>query len=143
MREKKNLRRRIISKVVTLPNGTNFTARNKQISRKRLPSNFKVKKVRKIRARNRYNGPLSVDDLSRLKEISTKRRFHFNLSSPALKKLRRKRLAQTGSGLASNLASLGLKMGSKAISSALGKKIINKGFDSIPSVFKTWGIKNK
>ena len=59
--------------------------------------------------------------------------------------MRRRRRAQTGSGLASNLASLGLNMRSKAINSVLGKKLINKGIDSIPSVFK-YGvskIKNK
>ena len=59
--------------------------------------------------------------------------------------MRRRRRAQTGSGLASNLASLQLKMGSKAINSVLGKKLINKGINSIPSVFK-YGvskIKNK
>ena len=145
MREKNVLRRRITPKVVTLPNGTTFTARYERISRKSLPSNIKVKKVRKIEATNRNNGPLPVDDLSRLKKISTKRKFRFNLSSPALKKLRRRRRAQTGSGLASDLASLRLKMGSKAINSVLGKKLINKGIDSIPSVLK-YGvskIKNK
>ena len=57
----------------------------------------------------------------------------------------RKKRAKIGSGLASNLASLGLKMGSKAINSVLRKKLINKGIDSIPSIFK-YGvskIKNK
>ena len=139
------LKRRIAPKVVTLPNGTTFTGRYERINRKSLPSNIKVKKVRKIGARNRNNGPLSVGDLSRLKKISTKRRVRFNLTSSALKKLRRRRRAQTGSGLASNLASLGLNMRSKAINSVLGKKLINKGIDSIPSVFK-YGvskIKNK
>ena len=62
-----------------------------------------------------------------------------------LKKITRRKRAQTASGLASNLASLGLKMGSKAINSVLGKKLINKGIDSMISVFK-YGvskIKNK
>ena len=110
-----------------------------------MPSNINIKKVKKIRARNRNKGPLSVNDLSRLNKISTKRRVHFNLSSPVLKKITRRKRAQTASGLASNLASLGLKMGSKAINSALGKKLINKGIDSMISVFK-YGvskIKNK
>ena len=103
-----------------------------------MPSNINIKKVKKIRARNRNKGSLSVNDLSRLNKISTKRRVHFNLSSPVLKKITRTKRAQTASGLASNLGSLGLKMGSKAINSVLG-------IDSMISVFK-YGvskIKNK
>ena len=50
--------------------------------------------------------------------------------------MRRMKRAQTGSGLASNVASLRLKMGSKAINSVLGKKLLNKGIESIPDVFK-------
>ena len=59
--------------------------------------------------------------------------------------MRRRKRAQTGSGLVSNLASLGLKMGSKAINSVLGKKLRNNGIDSISSVFKhgVSKIKNK
>ena len=52
---------------------------------------------------------------------------------------------QTGSGLASNLANIGLTMGLKALNSALGKKIINKGIGKISNMFK-YGvskIKNK
>ena len=52
---------------------------------------------------------------------------------------------QTGEGLASNLANLGIRLSSQAINSTFGKKLINKGIDSIPSVFK-YGvskIKNK
>ena len=67
------LKRRIAPKVVTLPNGTTFTGRYERINRKSLPSNIKVKKVRKIGARNRNNGPLSVDDLFRLKKINQKK----------------------------------------------------------------------
>ena len=43
------------------------------------------------------------------------------------------------------MAKTGLKMGSKAVNSALGRKIINKGIDNIPNMFK-YGvskIKNK
>ena len=45
----------------------------------------------------------------------------------------------------SDLAKIGLSMGSKAINSSLAKKLINKGIDSIPRIFK-YGvskIKNK
>ena len=62
-----------------------------------------------------------------------------------IKRYRASRKGQTGSGLASNLAKIGLTMGSKAINSALGIKIINKGIDNIPNMFK-YGvskIKNK
>ena len=52
MREKIVLRRRITPKIVTLPNGTTFTVTYERISRQSLPSNIKVKKVRKIGARN-------------------------------------------------------------------------------------------
>ena len=52
---------------------------------------------------------------------------------------------QSGKGLASNLAKIGLTMGSKAVKSSLGQKLINKGVDNIPNIFK-YGvskIKNK
>ena len=38
-----------------------------------MPSNIKVKKARKIGARKRNDGPLSVDDLSKLKNINQKK----------------------------------------------------------------------
>ena len=44
--------------------------------------------------------------------------------------------AQGGRGLASNLAKAGFELGSKAISSEFGKKLINKGIDNIPNIFK-------
>ena len=52
---------------------------------------------------------------------------------------------QSGKGMASNLAKIGLTMGSKAVNSSFGKKLINKGIDNIPNIFK-YGvskIKNK
>ena len=62
-----------------------------------------------------------------------------------IKRYRDSRKGQTGSGLASDLAKFGLTMGSKALNSAVGKKIINKRIDNIPNMFK-YGvskIKNK
>ena len=62
--------------------------------------------------------------------------------------MRKNKCKQTGKGIASNLANLGITihlLGSQAINSTFGKKIINKGIDSIPSIFK-YGvskIKNK
>ena len=43
---------------------------------------------------------------------------------------------QSGKGLAGNLAKIGLEIGFKAINSSLGKRIINKGVDNIPNIFK-------
>ena len=44
-----------------------------------------------------------------------------------------------------NLAKLGLNMGSKAINSVFGKKLINEGIKQIPNIYKygTSKIKNK
>ena len=52
---------------------------------------------------------------------------------------------QGGSGLASYLARAGLELGSKAIGSEFGRKLINKGIDNIPYIFKFGAskIKNK
>ena len=49
---------------------------------------------------------------------------------------RKLRRAQTGKGLAENLANLGIRMGSKAINSLLGKKLIEKGIENIPALVK-------
>ena len=53
MREKIVLRRRTSPKIVTLPNGTTFTARYERVSRKKLPINIKVKNARKVGLRNK------------------------------------------------------------------------------------------
>ena len=59
--------------------------------------------------------------------------------------MRRNKRKQTGKGLASDLANLGIKMGSKAINFVLGKKLIKKGIENIPNVFKyeVSKVKNK
>ena len=57
MREKIVLRRRTAPKIVTLPNGSTFTARYKGISRKQLPININVKNAWKIGLRNRKKKP--------------------------------------------------------------------------------------
>ena len=59
--------------------------------------------------------------------------------------MRRNKSKQTGKGLASDLANLGIKMGSKAIKSVLGKKLIEKGIENMPNVFKCGvsKVKNK
>ena len=55
------------------------------------------------------------------------------------------RINQSGKGIASNLIKAGFDLGSKAIGSEFGKKLINKGIDNIPSIFKfeVSKIKNK
>ena len=59
--------------------------------------------------------------------------------------MRNNKRKQLGKGIGENLAKLGSEMESRAINSSLGKKLINKGVDSIASIFK-YGvskIKNK
>ena len=59
--------------------------------------------------------------------------------------MRNNKRKQLGKGIGENLAKLGFEMESRAINSSLGKKLINKGVDSIASIFK-YGvskIKNK
>ena len=78
--------------------------------------------------------------------------IYLNQAVPALKKIKNKRnqeilkrlepvydrlqQQQKGSGLASDLAITGLELGSKALSPEFGRRLINKGIDSIPSIFK-------
>ena len=52
---------------------------------------------------------------------------------------------QSGKGLGSNLIKAGFDLGTKAIGSQFGKKIINKGIDNIPNIFKfgVSKVKNK
>ena len=126
------LRKRANPKVVNLPNGRSFTSRWERISRKQLPINIKVKRQRKIGPRR------------------NNRMIYLNQAAPASRKIKRRRkneaierlmpiydrVNQSGSGLASNLAKAGLELSSKAISSEIGKKLINRGIDNIPNIFK-------
>ena len=57
--------------------------------------------------------------------------------------MRKNKCKQTGKGLANNLANLGIRLSLQAINSTFGKKIINKGIDCIPSVFKYGVSKTK
>ena len=135
------LRKRAASKIINLPNGRSFTSKWERISRKNLPINISVKRQRTI-------GPRKNN-----------RMIYLNLAVPAFKKIkaRRKkeivdrlgpvydRINQSGKGIASNLIKAGFDLGSKAIGSEFGKKLINKGIDNIPSIFKfeVSKIKNK
>ena len=75
------------------------------------------------------------------------RRILLNETAPAFKKIKAKqeKARQSGKGLASNLAKVGLELGSKALGSEFGKKLINKGIDNIPNKFQLGAskIKNK
>ena len=72
------------------------------------------------------------------------RQILVNLAAPAFKKIRRK-CRQAGRGVGDNLAKRGIEMGSKALNSSFYKRLINKGIDNIPNIFKfgVSKIKNK
>ena len=128
------LRKRANPKVVNLPNGRSFVSKWERISREQLPINIKV-------TRNRTIGPRRNN-----------RMIYLNQAAPAFRKIRRKRRQavlnrlgpvydrvnnQTGiSGLSSNLVKAGFDLGLKALSSEFGRKLINKGIDNIPNIFK-------
>ena len=117
MKDKIMLRKTATPKVVNLPNGNTFLARYERISWKQLPKNIRVTCPRKI-------GPRKNN-----------RRILLNLAGPALKKIRKK-WRQSGKGLGGNLAKLGIEMGSRALNSSIRKRLINKGIDNIPDIFK-------
>ena len=135
------LRKRNAPKVINLPNGRSFTPKWERISRKQLPINIKVQRQRKI-------GPRKNN-----------RMIYLNLAAPGFRKRKRKRKQnilnrlipvydranQSGRGLGSNLIKAGFDLGSKQLGLNLEKKIINKGIDNIPNIFKfgVSKIKNK
>ena len=122
------LRKRATPKTVNLPNGRSFVSKWERISRKQLPINIRINRVRTIGARR------------------NNRQICFNLAREGFRKIKQKRKAQqSGKGLGSNLIKAGFDPGSKALGSEIGKKLINKGIDSIPNVskFGTSKIKNK
>ena len=86
--------------------------------------------------------------------------IYLNQAAPAFRKIKRRRRqeiinrlnpiydrvnSQTGRRLGSNLVKAGFNLGSKALSSEFGKKLINKSIDNIPNNFKfrVSKIKNK
>ena len=124
------LRKRVAPKVVNLPNGRSVTSKWERISRKQLPINIKVKRQRTIGPRR------------------NNRMIYLNQAAPALRKIKRKRkneiinrlgpvydrVNQSGQGLASSLAKAGIELGTKALGSEFGKKLINKGIDNILNI---------
>ena len=135
------LRKRPTPVRINLPNGRSFMSRWERISRKQLPINIRVTQNRTIGLR------------------INNREIYLNQAAPALKKIRGKRkrnvitrlgpvydrVQQIGNGIASNLAKASLELGSKALGSEFGKKLINKGIDNIPNIFKFGAkkVKNK
>ena len=75
--------------------------------------------------------------------------IYLNLAAPAFRKIKARRKSerqkQSGKGLGSNLIKVGFDLGSKAIGSEFGKKLINRAIDNIPNIFKfgVSKIKNK
>ena len=123
------LRKRRAPVTVRLPNGRSFISRWERINRKQLPINIKV-------SRNRTIGPRR--NVRRKKRQEQNRVARVNQLYPDM-------LPQIGSGIGQNLLKAGINLGSKAIGSDIGKKIINKGIDNIPNIFKFGRskIKNK
>ena len=123
------LRKRRAPVTVRLPNGRSFISRWERINRKQLPTNIKV-------SRNRTIGPRR--NVRRKKKQEQNRVARVNQLYPDM-------LPQIGSGIGQNLLKAGINLGSKAIGSDIGKKIINKGIDNIPNIFKFGRskIKNK
>ena len=120
------LRKRAVPKVVNLPNGRSFTSRWEGISRKQFPIKVKVKKQWAIDPRR------------------NNRMIYLNQAAPALRKIIRRRnetinrlmpiydrINQSGSGLATNLLQKSIELGSRAVGSEFGKRLINKGIDNI------------
>ena len=125
-------KKRAAPKVVNLPNGRSFTSKWERISRQRLPINIKLKRQRTIGPRR------------------NNRMIDLNQAAPAFRKIKKRRkqnilnrlgpiygrVNQSGKELASSLAKTGIELGTKALGSEFGKKIINKTIDNIPSIFK-------
>ena len=107
MREKIVLRRRSVPVAVNLPNSTSFVSRYERISRKELPGNISVSRTRTVRF-----ALANTPTQDRAKEIIYIY-IYINL-----------RRTQTGKGPADNSANLGITVGSKAVNSVIGKKLI-------------------
>ena len=123
VRDKILLRRRVTPRRVTLPNGKSFVARHERISRKNVPIDVTIKRAQQI-GPNRQRKRKTQIGGSLLGNI-------VNLGTEAL----------TSTDLLKN----GLDIGSKAISSEIGKTIIGEGIKHVPDLYKlgTSRIKNK
>ena len=125
------LRKTATPKIVNLPSSRSFVSKRERISRKQLPMNIRVNRVRTIGPRR------------------NNRQIYFNLARERFRKIKQKRKAaarqQSGKGLGSDFAKMGLNLRSKVLGSEIRKKLINKGIDSLPNIFKFGAseIKNK
>ena len=88
MSEKIVLRRRKSQKIVTLPNGTTFTARYERISEKQKPTNIRVKNIRKISPRTKNRVILSLNNINQVHKIAERKKVRFNRLAAALKRMR-------------------------------------------------------
>ena len=152
------LRKRASPKVVNLPNGRSFTRKWQRISRKQLLINIKVNKRRAI-SRRRNSGMIYLNQAAPgFKKRKRKRKQNIiNRPGPVYDRVQRNQQnvfgrrkpvydrKRGGRGLASNLAKARLELGSKTLSSDFGKRLINKGIDNMPNIFKfgVSKIKNK
>ena len=109
-----------------------------RISKKKLPRNIRIKNARKIGPRNRNKSKMVPGPT-----IPPRKKVRFKANSSTQdgvrrikKKYRKMTQKESGKGLAGNLAKIGLEIGFKAINSSLGKRLINKGVDNIPNIFK-------
>ena len=120
------LRQRATPKTFNLPNDRSFVSKWERISRKQLPINIRINRVRTIGPRR------------------NNRQIYFSLAREGFRKIKQKRKAQqSGKGLGSNLIKAGFDPGSKALGSEICKKLTNKGIDSIPNVSKFGASKIK
>ena len=80
MREKIVLKR-TAPKIITLSNGTTFTARYKRISRKQLPINIHVKNAKKIGPRNRNKSKMGSGPTRSARVTKKSKIYSFNGTS--------------------------------------------------------------
>ena len=126
---------------IDLPNGRSFTSRWERISRKQLPINIRVARDRKIgprKIRKKTNQAI-IGRLGPVYDrVAQREKAALDRLGPIYD-----RINQGGSGIGSDLFRTGLNLDSRAISSDIGKKIINKGIDNIPNIFKFYRSKVK
>ena len=121
------LRERKAPVQINLPNGRSFTLRWERISRKQLLINIKVAKSRAVGPRR---------ERKRIPKITLKRNKQMGWE---IRRDRRNNAVdfQVGSGLIGNtLLKTGVSLGSQALNSAIGKKLIDKGINSVPNIFR-------
>ena len=135
------LRKRNAPKAINLPNGKSFTSKWERISRKQLLINIKVQRQKKIWPRK------------------NNRMIYLNLAAPGFRKIKRKRKEKILIDLdlfmiewinqEKDLVWIQLKLDlildQKHSALKLEKRIIDKGIDNIPNIFKfgVSKIKNK